>query len=82
MAPRGWRPFFVRHELIHCCQAENLGRLAFYLQAPLAEGMANSLSDDPHNPLCAPFEQWRPQFEEWRDLQTYRIWLFPTHLLT
>ncbi|MDF3835069.1 hypothetical protein P3W85_19200 [Cupriavidus basilensis] len=66
IAPRGWKPYFVVHELIHFRQAEELGNIAL-LRKPkwLIEGMAYSLSDDPRRPLTQPFEDWRSRFEAW-----------------
>lgn len=66
VAPRGWKPFYVAHELIHYRQAESLGNLAVATQPRwLIEGMAYSLSGDPRHPLGEPFEQWRSQFDAW-----------------
>lgn len=66
IAPRGWKKFYIAHELIHYRQAESLGNLAVATKPKwLIEGMAYSLSDDPRHPLGAPFEQWRSQFEAW-----------------
>ncbi|WP_114811138.1 hypothetical protein [Paraburkholderia kururiensis] len=66
VAPRGWTPFYVAHELIHYRQAESLGNLAVATQPRwLIEGMAYSLSGDPRHPLGEPFEQWRSKFEAW-----------------
>lgn len=66
VAPRGWKPFYLAHELIHYRQAETLGNLAVATKPRwLIEGMAYSLSGDPRHPLTAPFEQWRTQFEAW-----------------
>jgi hypothetical protein len=66
VSPRGWKECFVRHELIHCRQSEELGLLApLYKPDWLIEGMAYSLSGDPRHPLAAPFEQWRSKFDTW-----------------
>ncbi len=66
VAPRGWKAFYLAHELIHYRQAESLGNLAVATQPKwLIEGMAYSLSGDPRHPLGPPFEQWRSQFEAW-----------------
>ena len=50
---RGWRAYFVRHELIHHLQNERLGSLNAVLLKPtwFREGMAYSLSGDPRHPL-------------------------------
>ena len=66
VAPRGWKSFYLAHELIHYRQAESLGNLAVATKPRwLIEGMAYSLSGDPRHPLGEPFEQWRSQFETW-----------------
>lgn len=76
IAPRGWKPFYVAHELIHFRQAESLGNLAVATQPRwLIEGMAYALSDDPRHPLSEPFEQWRSRFEAWQaGLGTRDLW--------
>ncbi|MEW6639325.1 MAG: hypothetical protein AB1586_02385 [Pseudomonadota bacterium] len=68
VAPRGWQPFYLAHELIHHRQAEALGNLAVATKPRwLIEGMAYALSGDPRHPLGQPFEQWRSQFDAWRE---------------
>ncbi|WP_040068236.1 membrane protein [Pseudomonas batumici] len=76
VAPRGWKAFYLAHELIHYRQAETLGNLAVATQPKwLVEGMAYSLSGDPRHPLGPPFEQWRSQFETWHaGLGAQDIW--------
>ncbi|MCO5399221.1 hypothetical protein [Ralstonia soli] len=65
VAPRGWTPFYVAHELIHHRQAEELGNLAVATKPRwLIEGMAYALSDDPRR-LSEPFQQWRTRFDTW-----------------
>jgi hypothetical protein len=45
ISPRGWKPHYVRHEMIHHLQRERLGTLKSWLITPewLTEGMAYSL---------------------------------------
>jgi hypothetical protein len=76
VAPRGWKPFYLAHELIHFRQAESLGNLAVATKPKwLIEGMAYSLSGDPRHPLGEPFEQWRAQFDRWHaNLGARDIW--------
>src|SRR5258708_29712101 len=64
---RGWRPFFVRHELIHHLQNQHLGSLRNWLLKPVwfREGMAYSLSADPRRPLPEPLEGYRSAFDAW-----------------
>lgn len=67
IGPKGWKPFFVRHELIHHVQMENIGSVHALLFTPtwFIEGMAYSLSEDPRRPLPEPLQGWRSQFEAW-----------------
>ncbi|PLC07680.1 hypothetical protein CY658_10110 [Variovorax sp. RO1] len=77
IGPRGWQPFFVRHELIHHVQMENIGSLHALLFTPtwFIEGMAYSLSEDPRRPLPEPLEGWRSQFEAWYpNLSKQELW--------
>jgi len=66
VSPRGWKPFYVRHEMIHRLQTQELGLTTMWL-APrwFVEGMAYSLSEDPRPELAEPFQQYRSQFESW-----------------
>lgn len=67
VASRGWQPYFVQHELIHCVQVERIGGFRMWLSTPqwLIEGMAYSMSADPRRPLQPPWEGYRSQYEEW-----------------
>ncbi len=66
IAPRGWKEYYVAHELIHYWQAENFGNLVLISAAPwLIEGMAYSLSNDPRKALHEPFESYRQRFNAW-----------------
>ena len=66
VAPRGWKSFYIRHELIHHRQAEEWGNIAMFTKPKwLVEGMAYRLSDDPRPTLSQPFQQWRAQFKLW-----------------
>ena len=64
---RAWRPFYVRHELIHHLQNERLGSLRNWLFMPIwfREGMAYSLSEDPRRPLPEPLQGYRASFDAW-----------------
>ncbi|MCP1107855.1 hypothetical protein M6G53_21005 [Serratia nevei] len=65
IAPRGWTPFYLTHEMIHYRQAESFGNLAMLTKPSwLIEGMAYSMSGDPRR-LGAPFDEWRTQFDMW-----------------
>jgi hypothetical protein len=69
IGPRAWRPFFVRHEIIHHLQNERLGSINTALLKPtwFREGMAYSLSGDPRRPLPQPLQGYRAEFETWLD---------------
>jgi hypothetical protein len=67
VSARGWHPYYVRHELIHCVQVERIGGFRMLLHTPawLVEGMAYSMSEDPRRPLTEPWESYRKQYEAW-----------------
>lgn len=74
---RGWRPYFVRHELIHQVQNQRVGSLRMWLFKPtwFREGMAYSLSGDPRHPLPEPLEGYRAKFDAWyRGVGRERLW--------
>ena len=74
---RGWRPHYVRHELIHHLQSEHLGSVRNWLLKPawFREGMAYSLSGDPRRPLVEPLEGHRVAFEAWfREVGLANLW--------
>jgi hypothetical protein len=78
VASRGWKSYFVRHELIHCVQVERIGGFRMLLRTPvwLIEGMAYSASQDPRSPLQEPWEGYRRQYEEWaRQVSPESLWL-------
>jgi len=80
---RGWRPYLIRHELIHHLQNERLGWLRARLLKPewWREGMAYSLSRDPRRPLPQPLEGYRAQFEAWfRQVGLDGLWVAAEHL--
>lgn len=77
ISPRGWRSYYVRHELIHYLQCEHLGVLSIWFEKPswFVEGMAYGLSQDPRMPLAEPFESYRNRFWSWyRSINTEDIW--------
>lgn len=63
IAPRGWKSYYVTHELIHQWQSEKYGALNVWL-APdwIVEGMAYALSDDPRKTLSEPFQTYRNHY--------------------
>ncbi|WP_415878214.1 hypothetical protein [Methylomonas sp. TEB] len=69
IAPLGWQPHYVAHELIHHWQADQFGSLALLNgEQWLIEGMAYALSNDPRQELHQPFESYRQRFDDWYKL--------------
>jgi hypothetical protein len=66
VAPDAWAPHFVRHELIHARQAQEMGVVRM-LRAPawFREGMAYSLSEPPAGDMPAQFLAWRDEYQAW-----------------
>ena len=79
VSPRGWKPYFVRHEMIHRLQGEKLGVLGMYEKPEwFIEGMAYALSQDPREPLVNPFERERARFRAWyASVGKERLWSTP-----
>ena len=67
VSSRGWQPYYIRHELIHCIQVERIGGFHMLFRTPtwLIEGMAYSMSEDPRRPLREPLESYRKEYELW-----------------
>ncbi|GAB2188891.1 hypothetical protein MAH1_04980 [Sessilibacter sp. MAH1] len=66
ISPRAWQDYYIRHELIHQLQAQNMGIIKCLLSPTwLIEGMAYELSEDPRQPLKQPWENHRLKFREW-----------------
>lgn len=66
IGPRAWKPYYVRHELIHQLQIQELGLIkTLLLPSWLIEGMAYSRSKDPRAPLNQPWEGYRSHFDNW-----------------
>lgn len=77
IAPRAWKPHYMRHEMIHHLQKERLGNFQGWLVTPnwFIEGMAYSLSEDPRPVLAEPWQQYRDQFNTWyRQVGKKRLW--------
>jgi hypothetical protein len=76
IAPRGWKAHYVRHEMIHHLQIEQLGFIRFRrLPKWFLEGMAYSLSGDPRPALSEPWESYRSDFEDWYSREEHdRLW--------
>ena len=66
IGPRGWKPRFMRHEMIHHLQAERLGVYEQWRSPEwFSEGMAYALSGDPRRSLSEPWQGYRSQFGAW-----------------
>ena len=67
ISPRAWKPYYLRHEMIHHLQKERLGNIRGWLVTPdwFIEGMAYFLSEDPRPTLPEPWQQYRFQFDAW-----------------
>lgn len=66
ISPRGWEAHYIRHEMIHHRQAEELGVFTSLFEPEwLIEGMAYSLSHDPRITLAERWQQTRSEFDGW-----------------
>lgn len=65
VSPRGWKPYYIEHELIHQWQFNKVGYKMYLAPKWLLEGMAYGLSDDERIVLKEPFEMYRNQFLTW-----------------
>lgn len=76
ISPKGWRDHYVRHEMFHHRQAEELGMLASLLYPEwFIEGMAYSLSDDPRRTLSERWQYDRARFDDWYEkVGNNRLW--------
>lgn len=77
VGPRGWRPYYLQHEMIHHLQNERLGILRAWVMTPewFMEGMAYSLSNDPRPELSEPWESYRLRFNEWySQIEKDQLW--------
>lgn len=75
VGPAGWNEYFVRHEIIHHLQSEQLGVVGQWLKPKwFKEGMAYSLSEDPRE-LVDPLASYRQEFDSWlRDVGREGLW--------
>lgn len=66
IGPDAWKAHFLRHELIHYLQSEQLGSIEL-TQKPrwFVEGMAYELSRDEDTLITGVSEKQRRQFAEW-----------------
>jgi len=76
VGPRGWKPHYLRHEMIHHRQAEELGVLRQWRSPEwFKEGMSYALSEDPRAQLSEPWQRYRSAFEAWHErVGKDRLW--------
>ncbi len=76
IGPRGWKDYYIRHEMIHHLQAERLGVLKQWRSPPwFKEGMAYSFSQDPRSDFSEVFKEYRLEFEKWyRSVGKENLW--------
>jgi len=76
IGPRAWKPYYVRHELIHQLQGQQLGVVQLLFKPTwFVEGMAYALSQDPRPVLAEPWQAFRSQFSTWyAQLQPTQLW--------
>ncbi|MCE2453659.1 MAG: hypothetical protein J4F48_12765 [Nitrospinae bacterium] len=76
IGPRGWKDYYLRHEMIHHLQAERLGVFRRWRSPEwFKEGMAYSLSRDPRPNLSQTWQGYRAQFEKWyQSVGKKRLW--------
>jgi hypothetical protein len=66
IGPKAWKSYYVRHEMIHVLQAENIGVIPLLFKPSwFVEGMAYALSEDPRETLVEPFQTDRQLFKSW-----------------
>lgn len=77
ISPRGWKPYYLRHEMIHRLQAQQLGAMRMYFEPEwFVEGMAYSLSEDPRPEIAEPFQTFRSKFDAWyQGVGKDKIWV-------
>jgi hypothetical protein len=76
IGPRGWKPYYVRHEMIHYLQSDKLGVIKLMMTPTwFTEGMAYKLSEDPRAKLAEPWQQYRTHFDLWyRAIDKKNLW--------
>jgi len=82
VGPRAWKPYYLRHEMIHVLQAERLGVFSLLFKpAWWVEGMAYGLSADPREPLAEPFQTERATFRAWwATIDRAQLWVLARDL--
>ncbi len=66
IGPKAWKAYYVRHEMIHVLQCEQIGVIRLLFKPSwFVEGMAYAMSEDPRETLIEPFETYRKRFRTW-----------------
>jgi len=66
VSPRGWKAYYLRHEMIHHRQSEEFGVISSLFKPEwLIEGMTYSLSGDPRKRLSDRWQSDRDKFNHW-----------------
>ena len=61
-----WKAHFVRHELVHHLQFQELGAVGTMLDPEwFREGMAYSVSDPPEEDLPLQFRKYQERYDQW-----------------
>ena len=76
LGPRGWKDYYLRHEMVHHLQAERLGVIRLWLMPDwFTEGMAYVFSEDPRPEIAEPSQGYRSEFERWyRSVDRRDLW--------
>lgn len=76
ISPRGWKYYYIRHEIIHHLQTEKMGVISQWRSPEwFKEGMAYSLSKDPRAKLSFKLEKYRTRFNAWyKNIDAENIW--------
>ncbi len=76
ISPKGWKYYYLRHEIIHHLQAEKMGVISQWHSPDwYIEGMAYLLSEDPRKKLSKSHQEYREKFSKWyKAVGNERLW--------
>jgi hypothetical protein len=76
ISPKGWKYYYLRHEIIHHLQAEKMGVISQWRSPEwFIEGMAYLLSEDPRESLYKSHQEYRQRFSKWyKTVGNERLW--------
>ena len=82
ISPKGWKYYYLRHEIIHYLQAEKMGVISQWRSPDwYIEGMAYLLSEDPREKLSKSHQEYREMFSKWYEtVGNKRLWKAPHEL--